>query len=134
MALKSVFLARSCGESWLKVKNVKGNTFLSFEGKSRDSNISELYTVHTEQCLGIETYFTTIGNTWCSARSLSLITTHASNLSLNLLLKKSTISFSVTQAPVMIIRGVLHSECLSSKGAVLVTHFCDLVILGNKHA
>lgn len=90
--------------------------------------------MNTEQCLGIETYFTTIGKTWCSARSLSLITTHASNLSLNLLLKKSTISFSVMQAPVMIIRGVLHSEWRSSKGAVLVTHFCDLVILGNKHA
>ena len=54
MALKSVFLARSCGESWLKVKNVKGNNFLSFEGKSRDSNIAELYTMNTEQCLGIE--------------------------------------------------------------------------------
>ena len=86
MALKSV-LAHSCGESWLKVKNVKGNTFLSFVGKSRDSNIAELYTVNTEQCLGIETYFTTIGKTWSSARSLSLITIHASHLSLNLLLK-----------------------------------------------
>ena len=72
-----------------------------------DSNIAELYIVNTEQCLGIDTYFTIIGKTWCSARSLSLITTHASNLSLNLLLKKSTISFSVTQAPVMIIRGVI---------------------------
>ena len=102
--------------------------------KSRDSNIAELNTMNTEQCVGIETYSTTIGKTWCSARSLSLITTHASNLSLNLLLNKSTISFSVTQAPVMIIRGVLHSECRSSKGAVLVTHFCDLVILGNKPA
>ena len=90
-----------------------------FVRKSRDSNIAELYTVNTEQCLGIETYFTTVGKTWCSARSLLLI---------------HNISFSVTQAPVMIIRGVLHSECLSSKGAVLVTHFCDLVILGNKHA
>ena len=113
---------------------MKGNTCLSFVGKSRDSNIAELYTVNTEQCLGIETYLTNTGKTRCSARSLSLITIHASNLSLNLLLKKSTISFSVTQAPVMIIRGVLHSEYRSPKGAALVTHFFDLVILGNKHA
>ena len=85
----------------------------------------------TEQCLGIETHFTTVGKTWCSARSLLLITTHASNLSLNLLLKKSTFSFSVTQAHVMIIRGFITLRML--KRAVLVTHFFDLAILCNKH-